>query len=127
MNHFFLVRTIAITVLWLPVGNNTVLTKSAQIQRVFSSSPRLRRRLLTQAQDDEKNSITIEEDLPSGSIFNGSSTVVPGGFHVSLSQGLSDTFIENLIAHELFHIYLRRDGFKFDTARIPRTPQLAVC
>ena len=104
-----------------------VYSHSEQIQRVFNGSQRLRQ-LLAKTKAGRDYAIEFDENANPASIYQGF-TEIDGHtgrleFRVHIIPGLSDEFVENLLAHEIFHIYLRSEGFLFDSADIPRKRQL---
>jgi hypothetical protein len=91
---------------------------TAEIKRVLRSSERLQK-LLAEAKSGTQYRIDFVA-LPQGDTsYLGLTTLNEGddrnGVTVHIAPGLSDQLTENLLAHELFHILLDRQGFPTDT------------
>lgn len=123
-------KVLPILLLLLPITpvddrSNVVYSQNQQIQRVFSNSQRLRG-LLAKTKAGHDYTIKFDENI--NPMFNGTTEerrVASGfNFQVHIIPGLSDDFVENELAHEIFHIYLRSEGFVFNSVYIPRKSQL---
>jgi hypothetical protein len=92
----------------------TVRTDSAQISRILDSSKKLQR-VLSEAKAGTKLRITFAAIPARGSIMQGYTSFNEGEDHngvtVQVSLDPQDELVEERLAHELFHIILRKQGF----------------
>lgn len=82
-----------------------------EIQRLIEKSPRLTA-LLEEAKKAEPDQIRFSQLSP-GSPNTGLTTYKDGSIEVTVECGGPEETTESLLAHELFHIILRRQGFPF--------------
>jgi hypothetical protein len=108
-------------------GKSRTYSDDPQIQRLFVEYSSLRT-LFKQAEAVGTGKITLDESLPLTGTFQGTTEVTGSTesrtYKIHILPGLSDDFAKNLIAHELFHIVIRREGLPIDRGTVVRGPQL---
>ena len=108
-------------------GKSRTYSDVPQIQRLFVEYSSLRT-LFKRAEAVGPCKITLDESLPPTSIFQGTTEITGSTesrtYKIHILPGLSDDFAKNLIAHELFHIVIRREGLPIDRGTVVRGPLL---
>jgi hypothetical protein len=109
-------------------AGQTVSSSSPQVQRVIIDSGKLRK-LLDEVKSYGYVDVVVTQDVSSAYALEGYSkpqTTQRGMvYDVHISSG-SDTYVEALIAHELFHASLRHERFAFNPATIVSGSELSA-
>ena len=124
--HCFLLSWLVFTM--AGVQKQPPTDSAAEIMRVLQCSKRLQN-LLAEAKSGTQYRIDFVA-LPQGDTsYLGQTTLNEGadrnGVTVHIAPNLSDQLTENLLAHELFHILLDRQGFPTDTQALTLVLQQA--